>query len=98
MAARILSVLCQEYPKIRAVRVLAYMPSEKEREGSPLRDTLLPAEAAEGLPRFAIIRRNRWMLRVSDTVVCCVSHSYGGAAAMKKAAIAAGKWVLELQE
>ena len=44
----------------------------------------------------AILRRNKWMLKNCDAAVFFVRHSFGGAAAMKRAAIAAGKRIYEI--
>lgn len=95
MAQGLLYRLCSEYAHIEAVAVLAY-PPQAGKEGPLLAQTLLPAEAVVGPPRFAILRRNKWMLQNCDAVVCYVRHSFGGAAAMKRAALAAGKRVFEI--
>ena len=43
-------------------------------------DTIFPEGIEAVHPRFAIIHRNRWMLRQSDYVITCITHSWGGAA------------------
>ena len=101
MVQGVLCRLCREYPQIQAVAVLAYMPKAGERQGSGgqfLTDTLLPAEVVCVPPRFAILRRNRWMLQNSDALVCYVRYKTGGAAAMKREAKRAGKRIFELGE
>lgn len=97
MVQGVLLRLCKEYPHIQAIEVLAYMPGKGDspRVGA-LPDTLLPAEVVQGVPHFALLRRNEWMLRESDTVVCYVTHDFGGAAGMKRKALAKGKRVIEL--
>ena len=44
--------------------------------------------------RFAIARRNRWMVDQADVVVACVQRSWGGAAEMLRSAPRRGKAVL----
>ena len=36
-------------------------------------------EIEEGLPRFAIERRNKWMIQASDWCVVKIDRTYGGA-------------------
>ena len=80
---------------IRYEVVLAYLPM---KEDGLLDDdhTLLP-EGIETVPqRFAIDRRNRWMLEHSDIVVAYVTRSFGGAAKFKQLAQRKKKTVIEL--
>ena len=98
MVQGVLFRLRKEYPHIQAIEVLAYMPEQGDPLPAAALDTLLPAEVVRGLPRFALLRRNDWMLRESDTVVCYVTHDFGGAAGMKRKALAKGKRVIELSE
>ena len=83
----VLSVLKQlavRYPQIRYTIVLAYLPDDKS--GITETNTLYP-EGLESVPkRFCIARRNDWLIRKSEYVICYVSHITGGAAQfMKKA-------------
>ena len=86
--------LKKDYPHICYHIVLAYMPNEKG--GPNTEETLYPAEAAVAPARFAIDRRNRWMLQRCDTVITYVRHTYGGAAELKKKALFQRKRVIEL--
>lgn len=96
MVEGLLHRLSCEYPHIEAIAVLAY-PPQTGKEGALLVQTLLPAEAVVGPPRFAILRRNKWMLENCDAVVCYVRHSFGGAAAMKRAAVTLKKRIFEIR-
>lgn len=83
----VLSVLKQlavSYPQIRYTVVLAYLPDDKSDITET--NTLYP-EGLESVPkRFCIARRNDWLIRKSEYVICYVSHITGGAAQfMKKA-------------
>lgn len=65
------------YPNIEAVLVLAYLNQEDDvsRYDST---TYPPLEHVP--PRYAIIKRNEWMVRESDVVISGVTHNWGGAA------------------
>ncbi len=65
------------YPNIESVLVLAYL--NRDAETSRYDSTTYPP--LEGVPyRFAISRRNEWMVSASDIVVSGVTHDWGGAA------------------
>ena len=71
-----LKQLRSEYPHLRVCVVLAYLPtSNGERED--ISDTMYPE--IEGYPKFAIERRNRWMVNHSDYCICYINHTWGGA-------------------
>lgn len=85
------------YPHIRYTVVLAYIPRGGQENFNEI-DTLLPFGVSNAPPRFAIDKRNAWMLEQSDAVVTYVVRPYGGAAKYKKMAILRGKRVIELSE
>ena len=65
------------YPHITAILVLAYL--NRETDASRYDDTTYPP--LENVPpRYAIVRRNEWMVRESDVVISGVTHGLGGAA------------------
>ena len=65
------------YPHITAILVLAYL--NRETDTSPYDDTTYPP--LENVPsRYAIVKRNEWMVRESDVVISGVTHGWGGAA------------------
>ena len=79
MVYSVLKELKARYPQISYIVVLAYMPDEhiKELYGE---DTLFP-DGLEGVPKkFAISKRNDWMIQQSGFVVCYVHKITGGAA------------------
>ena len=81
MVLEILRKLKKKYPHINYSVVLAYMPGGKE-EWNPYNygETMLP-EGIEGVhPKYAISRRNKWMVNEACIVICYVSHPWGGAA------------------
>lgn len=65
------------YPYITAILVLAYL--NRDTDLSHYDDTTYPP--LENVPpRYAIVRRNEWMVRESDVVISGVTHGWGGAA------------------
>lgn len=93
-----LEQLQNKYTHIRVIIVLAYMPTVKEKVDVPASaDTIFPAELASVPKRFAIARRNRWMLQKADTVICYLSDNpYGGAASFVAQAKKAQKIIFEI--
>ena len=91
----VLKELKARYPQIRYTVVLAYMPNEHIREiyGE---DTLFP-DGLESVPkRFAISKRNDWMLKHSDIAVCYVWKITGGAAKFREKAEKKGLLIIDL--
>ena len=83
MVYSVLKELKAKYPHIRYTVVLAYMPDEhiKELYGE---DTLYP-DGLETVPkRFAISKRNDWMIQQSGVAVCYVHKITGGAAKFRE--------------
>lgn len=79
MAARAAHDLKTEYPDIEVILVRAYMPKNGEKLSDIYDDSIYP-ESLETVPyRFAISRRNRWMVKNCDMAITYVNHTYGGA-------------------
>ena len=75
----ILKELKAKYPQIRYTVVLAYMPDEHIKEAFG-ENTLFP-DGLENVPKkFAISKRNDWMIQQSGFAVCYVHKITGGAA------------------
>ena len=93
----VLRELALLYPQIRYDIVLAYMPQEKSHFDTEMEQHTLLPEGIETAPRrFAIDRRNKWMLQQSDYVVTYVRYSWGGAAKFAHEAKRLGKHVVEI--
>ena len=88
-----LKQLRSKHPHIRVCVVLAYLPTEKNEYGNPA-DTMYPE--IEGHPKFAIERRNRWMIDRSDYCLCYINHTWGGAYKFARLAKHRGKTVINL--
>ena len=77
LCASVLRKLKRTHPQIRLILILPYLNSSMLTDGYD--NTLYPP--LESVPRrFAISRRNEWMVRECSTVVAYVTHSWGGAA------------------
>ena len=96
MVYSVLKELKAKYPNIRYTVVLAYMPDEhiKEVYGE---DTLFP-DGLENVPKkFAISKRNDWMIQQSSYAVCYVHKITGGASKFKEKAEKKGLKIICVQ-
>ena len=97
MVHKVLRELATEYQHIRYSVVLAYMPQGKDELGIfDYSDTIYPEGLEDVHPRYAICKRNEWMIGQSDIVVTYVMHDYGGANRYKQLAKRKGKRIIEL--
>lgn len=82
-----LASLEKDFPDLQYKIVLAYMPGQKEDyELYPSKRTYYPEGMELVHPKFAISKRNRWMVEQCDVVLCYITHSWGGAAQFVKKA------------
>ena len=89
---RVLKKLSNQYPQIKVTVVLAYLPTKRNQKINC--DTLYP-DGMENVPlKFAISKRNMWMIEKSDFVVTYVKHQTGNAAKFKEIAEKKGKTVI----
>ena len=96
MVYRQLEELSQIYPITYSI-VLAYLPVEKNKYFD-FTNTIYP-EGIETVPkRFAISRRNKWMIQRADVFVTYVTNNFGGAYQFKSIAEKEGKRIIELSE
>ena len=93
----VLRELSQKYPHIDYAVVLERLPGKQDAADDPFR-TILPEGMEQIHPRFAIDRRNAWMVRQSTFVVAYVTHAWGGAAKFMQMAIRQKKTVINLAE
>lgn len=93
LALAVLQQAAAAYPQIRYEVVLAYVPSPKKDTDAQPPNTLLP-DGIETVPkRFAISRRNRWMVEHADYVIAYVLYR-GGASQFVELAQRKGKTVV----
>jgi uncharacterized phage-like protein YoqJ len=67
------------YPHISYTVILAYLPTQRKAHDPYDGNTLYPQGLEEVPQRFAITRRNRWMVERSDICLCYIAHTWGGA-------------------
>ncbi len=95
MVQRVLEKLKNQFHWIDYSIVLAYIPEMKE-EYKDYSNTIYP-DGLEKIPkRYAIIERNKWMIRKSDCLVCYVEHTVSNANNFKEFAEKRGKIVYNL--
>ncbi len=94
---QVLRILQKEFTHIRYSVVLAYHPSiNRYSEFISSEETLLPEEIEKVPIRFAIAKRNEWMISKSDYAVVFVKHPTGGASKYKEFAERKGLTVINL--
>lgn len=84
LCARACRELKQEYPSIELVYVTPYLSlceQEKIKKivSLGLYDLSIYPNIENVPPKFAISKRNEWMMSNADLVIAYVNHSYGGA-------------------
>ncbi|MDE7245198.1 MAG: hypothetical protein K2O18_14670 [Oscillospiraceae bacterium] len=80
------------YPHIESVLVLPYLNREFDTTAYDS-TTYPPLEKVP--PRFAIVKRNQWMVSESDVVISGVIHNWGGAAQTLDFARSKGKIIFQ---
>ena len=99
MVYYLLKRLKPEFPNMEYHIVLAYLPGKKEE--APVYEfgeTLYPDGLESAPKRFAISKRNDWMLKESDVVVAYVRYGFGGAAQFVEKAVKRKMRVINLCE
>ena len=91
LAAHVVRELKAEFPSIESTLVLANLPTDIDLQ---LYDHSLYPPLENVPPRYAISKRNRWLIENSDVVVAYVQHSWGGAATTLSFAERKGKTVI----
>lgn len=76
--------------------VLAYMPTQKSGYNAYYDCSIYPEGLELGPPRFAIERRNKWMIEKADFCLCYINHSWGGAYKFAKQAKKKGLIVINI--
>ena len=76
LAASVVRKQKERYPAIRSVLVLPYL--DRKHDASLYDESIYPP--LETVPRrFAISRRNKYMIDMADYVIAFVTHDFGGA-------------------
>ena len=95
IARKVLEELKQKYFYINYFVVLAYLPKGKTTNIT-FDNSIFPENLENVHPKYAICKRNRWMIDKADYVVTYVKYNFGGAAQFKKIAENKGKTVINL--
>ena len=82
----LLPITPDDYVDVKSLLVLAYLDQKYNKD---LYDETIYPDIENVPRRYAIVKRNQWMIDKSDFVIAYVEHSWGGAAktfgyAMKK--------------
>jgi len=94
---RVLKKLSLRYPHITYTIVLAYMPSKaRQYDNLDYENSIFPDSLEFIAPRYAIIHRNKWMIRQSDYIIAYVTNSTSNAHKFLDIAIRAGKEVINI--
>lgn len=94
-----LKILKRQYPHIDYVVVLAYFPNSKnKRMVDDYNETVYPEFLEKVPPKFAIVRRNMWMIDRSDYVIVYVKNPAGCAKKFKDEAEKKNKTVFNLAD
>ena len=88
--------LSNEYPHIKYFVVLAYYPTSASAD--PEVNTIVFDGIENTHPRYAIVKRNEFMINKADTVVCYVKFSGGGSHRFCELAKKKSKTVINLAE
>lgn len=97
MVIKVLKELKEVYTHIRYSIVLAYLPSIKnEFIDYDYENTIFPEILDKTPLRFAIYKRNLWMIKQSQIVITYVRFSTGGAATFKEIAEKQNKEVINI--
>lgn len=97
MVQSVLGQAARKYSQITCRIVLSYIPVKKKDEQYSL-PTLVP-EGIESVPkRFAISFSNNYMVNECDTVVCYITHDWGGATQFVEKAKKKGKVIINLAD
>lgn len=91
-----LEKLSKTYPEISISVVLAYLPTQKSEYDLYRGYSMFPEGLEEVHPKFAIEKRNKWMIEHADYCVCYITHTWGGAFKFAKQAKRKGLHVINL--
>lgn len=95
-AAGMVRGLKKEFPNITLHLVLSYLPTAKTYFSDNYDSTVYP-EGLELVPRrYAISKRNQWIVNNCDIVIAYVHHNYGGAYTACKYAERKGKLIINI--
>ena len=93
LAAHTVKSLKEKYPHIKSVIVIPYINRDYDADLYDCSEY----PPIENVPkRFAVLKRNEWMVNRADVVIAYAAHSWGGAAKTLAYAVRRSKWVINL--
>lgn len=91
MAASVVRQKKEASPTAKAILVIPYL--NRRYDASGYDDTLFPPLESVP-PRYAISKRNAWMVEQANVVIAYVTHGWGGAAKTLSYARSKGKRII----
>ena len=91
-----LQSLSKDHPDISYSVALAYLPTHKEDYDIYHGHSFYPEGMEIGPAKFAIERRNRYLIDTADVCICYVNHTFGGAYKFARMAKRRGLRVINL--
>ena len=88
--------LSKDYPEISYSVALAYLPTHKEEYDIYHGHSFYPEGQENGPAKFAIERRNRYLIDSAGVCLCYVNHTFGGAYKFTRMAKNRGLQVINL--
>ena len=88
--------LSKDYPEISYAVALAYLPTRKEDYDIYQGHSFYPEGLKIGPAKFAIERRNRYLIDSADICLCYINHTFGGAYKFARMAKRRGLEVINL--
>ena len=82
LCAECVKELKRDYPFIKSYLILAYIPGKRSQFGIDFYkrfDDIIYPEIEKTPLKFAVIKRNKWVIDRSDFLIAYVGHSWGGA-------------------
>lgn len=100
MVRGIMKELLSEGKKVNYSVILAYIPGHKYEFDTPdlYTDTIYPDGLEDAPPKFAVCKRNDWMIDNSDAVICYVVNNFGGAYTYTEKARRKGKRIINIAD
>ncbi len=93
LAAKAVKRLQKDYPQIRSILVLPYLNRSYD---TALYDASIYPPIENTPKRFAILKRNQWMVDTADVVIAYVKYPFGGAAKTLEYAKRRNKRIVEI--
>lgn len=82
LCVSVVEKLKKKYTGIRSHLILSYIPGEKKESDKEFYsnfDNIIYPGLERIPPRYAILKRNEWMIDNSDFLIAYVGHNWGGA-------------------